>query len=79
MVGTRKVGWRRGESEYRAVLKECPNRFNALYGAAIASNQVSDKGDARDYMVHLQHNCGADADRPEIHQLSMMIDRRWPH
>jgi tetratricopeptide (TPR) repeat protein len=65
--------------EYRAVLKESPNRFNALYGAAIASNQVSDKGAARDYMVHLQHNCGTDADRPEIHQLSMMIDRRWPH
>jgi hypothetical protein len=65
--------------EYRAVLKENPGRFNAMYGAAVASNQVGDKGGARDYMVHLQHDCAKDADRPEIHQLSMMIDRRWPH
>ena len=65
--------------EYRAVLKEAPGRFNAQYGAAIASNQIGDKGAARDYMVHLQHGCAKDADRPEIHQLSMMIDRRWPH
>jgi hypothetical protein len=65
--------------EYRAVLKESPGRFNAQYGAAIAANQVGDKGAARDYMVHLQHDCAKDADRPEIHQLSMMIDRRWPH
>jgi Tfp pilus assembly protein PilF len=66
-------------AEYRAVLKECPGRFNAQYGAAIAANQVGDKGAARDYMVHLQHDCAKDADRPEIHQLSLMIDRRWPH
>jgi hypothetical protein len=66
-------------AEYRAVLKESPGRFNAQYGAAIAANQLGDKGAARDYMVHLQHDCAKDADRPEIHQLSMMIDRRWPH
>ena len=66
-------------AEYRAVLKESPGRFNAQYGAAIAANLVGDKGAARDYMVHLQHECAKDADRPEIHQLSMTIDRRWPH
>jgi Tfp pilus assembly protein PilF len=66
-------------AEYRAVLKESPGRFDARYGAAIAANQAGDKGAARDYMVHLQHDCAKDADRPEIHQLSMMIDRRWPH
>ena len=67
------------QQEYVATLKESPGRFDAMYGAAMASNAFGDKGSARDYAVHLQHQCGADADRPEIRQLTLVIDKRWPH
>ncbi|MGC1383090.1 MAG: hypothetical protein WA823_04870 [Candidatus Acidiferrales bacterium] len=65
--------------EYAATLKFAPGRFDSRFGAAVAANLAGDKGDARDYAVHLQHDCGPDADRPEIRQLSLTIDKRWPH
>jgi tetratricopeptide (TPR) repeat protein len=65
--------------EYQVTMKEAPNRFDSQFGAAIAANLSGDKGAARDYTVHLQHRCGPTADRDEIRQLSMVIDRRWPH
>lgn len=65
--------------EYTATLKFAPGRFDSRFGAAIAANLAGDKGGARDYAVHLQHDCGPAADRPEIRQLSLSIDKRWPH
>jgi hypothetical protein len=65
--------------EYAATLKESPGRFDAQFGAAIAANAAGDKGSARDYAVRLQRQCAADADRPEIRQLTLVIDKRWPH
>jgi hypothetical protein len=66
--------------EYLATLKNvAPNRFDSQFGAAVAANKNGDPGNARDYAVALQHRCGTDADRPEIRQLSMTIDKRWPH
>ena len=66
-------------NEYAATLKFAPGRFDSRFGAAIAANLAGDKGGARDYAVHLQHDCGPEADRPEIRQLSLAIDKRWPH
>jgi hypothetical protein len=66
--------------EYLATLKNvAPNRFDSQFGAAVAANQSGDPGNARDYAVALQHRCGTTADRPEIRQLTMSIDKRWPH
>ena len=66
--------------EYLATLKTvAPSRFDSQFGAAVAANLTGDKGNARDYAVRLQRSCGPDADRPEIRQLTMTIDKRWPH
>jgi hypothetical protein len=66
--------------EYLATLKNiAPNRFDSQFGAAVAANKNNDPGNARDYAVSLQHRCGPDADRPEIRQLSLTIDKHWPH
>jgi tetratricopeptide (TPR) repeat protein len=53
--------------EYRAALKETPNRYRALYGAARAAEAAGDRQNAADYfakLVVLTKN--ADTVRPEI-------------
>ncbi|HEV7801762.1 MAG TPA: hypothetical protein VGP15_11855, partial [Burkholderiales bacterium] len=53
--------------EYRAALKETPNRYRGLYGAALAAESVGDRQNAADYfakLVVLSKN--ADTVRPEL-------------
>jgi hypothetical protein len=52
--------------EYESVLKLAPNRFNALYGAAAASEMAGDSAKARTYYGKLRENCPAQADREEL-------------
>ncbi len=52
--------------EYQAVLKDYPNRFNALYGAAHASKAAGDARAARDYYSELVAISAPGADRPEL-------------
>ncbi|MGA2509516.1 MAG: tetratricopeptide repeat protein [Candidatus Acidiferrales bacterium] len=52
--------------EYQAVLKDYPNRFNALYGAAHASKAAGDARAARDYYSKLVAISAPGADRPEL-------------
>jgi tetratricopeptide (TPR) repeat protein len=54
-------------SQYRASLKETPNRYRAVYGAALAAQAVGDRQNAADYfakLVTLSRN--ADTVRPEL-------------
>jgi len=51
---------------YKMVLAEAPNRFDALLGAALASQAAGDKRSARDYYSQLLGISGPAADRPEL-------------
>lgn len=51
--------------EYEAVLKTSPNRFNALYGAAIAADTAGDAATASNYFRKLTEIAVGD-ERPEL-------------
>lgn len=53
---------------YKIALKESPNRFDGLWGAAQAAKAAGDKTAASRYYSKLLAICGADADRPEVRQ-----------
>ena len=53
-------------SEYRIVLKNAPNRFDGLLGAARAAEASGEKGDAQAFYAKLTENCPVGADRPEL-------------
>ena len=53
--------------EYEATLKSNPGRFNALYGAAQAAEQVGNGAKAKEYYSQLVKNCeGSKSDRAEL-------------
>lgn len=52
--------------EYQAVLKNYPNRFDAIYGAARASEAAASRQQARDYYNQLVKISLPGADRPEL-------------
>ena len=51
---------------YRAALKESPNRFDAVWGAAQAARATADASAAREYCSKLLEISGPGADRPEL-------------
>ncbi len=53
-------------AEYRTVLKNSPNRFDGLLGAARAAQASGDTGGAQSFYAKLAEICGAGADRPEL-------------
>jgi hypothetical protein len=53
-------------TEYKVALKNSPNRFNSLYGAARAAQAAGDTASARVYFASLLSACGPGADRPEL-------------
>jgi tetratricopeptide (TPR) repeat protein len=53
-------------TEYEAVLKIAPNRFNALYGAASASGMAGNSSKAKSYYSKLRDICPPQADREEL-------------
>src|SRR6266478_5597077 len=53
-------------AEYKTVLKNSPNRFDALLGAARSSQASGDTGGAQSFYAKLAEICGAGADRPEL-------------
>jgi tetratricopeptide (TPR) repeat protein len=53
-------------SEYKTVLKNSPNRFDGLLGAARSSQAAGDTGGAQSYYAQLAQVCPAGADRPEL-------------
>jgi len=52
-------------AEYRAVLKDAPNRFNALYGAANAAEAAGNAQAANEYFLELTQIAVGD-ERPEL-------------
>jgi tetratricopeptide (TPR) repeat protein len=53
-------------TEYKEVLKNFPNRFNAVYGAARAADSLGDRRTAADFYNKLISICPLNADRPEL-------------
>jgi tetratricopeptide (TPR) repeat protein len=53
-------------AEYQAVLKDYPNRFDALYGAARSAEAAGDAGQARRFYGQLVTISAPGADRPEL-------------
>jgi Tfp pilus assembly protein PilF len=52
--------------EYQMVLKNAPNRFDALLGAGRAAEAAGDRTSAQIYFGKLAELCPAGADRPEL-------------
>ena len=67
------AGW----PAYEAALKENPNRYRGLYGAARAAEAAGDQEKAASYfakLVTLSKN--ADTDRPEIAQAKTFLAKK---
>jgi hypothetical protein len=56
------------QTAYEGALKETPNRFNSLYGAALAAEMAGNQETAKRYNELLRQICGARADRAELGQ-----------
>ncbi len=53
-------------AEYKTVLKNSPNRFDGLLGAARSAQAAGDAGTAQSFYAKLAGICGSAADRPEV-------------
>lgn len=53
-------------AEYKTALKNSPNRFDSLYGAAEAARAAGSAAAAREYDAKLIEVCAPAADRPEL-------------
>lgn len=60
-------------TEYKAALKESPNRFDAIYGAAHAAESAGDTKTARAYYSQLVGISSPNANRPELHEARMYL------
>jgi len=62
--------------EYQIVLKNSPNRFDALYGAAHAAQLAGDARGAQGYYAKLVEISAPTADRPELREARVFIARK---
>jgi tetratricopeptide (TPR) repeat protein len=62
--------------EYRTVLKNAPNRFGGLLGAARAAQASGDTSDAQAFYAKLTEVCPAGADRPELAEAKTSLARK---
>jgi len=64
-------------SSFEAALRDAPNRFNGLYGAARAAELAGDRKKAADYYGQLVKLCEkADGTRPELEQAKVFLARK---
>lgn len=61
---------------YQTALKESPNRFDGLWGAAQAAEASGDAPGAKQYYAKLLSVCGPGADRPELKQAREYVQRK---
>jgi hypothetical protein len=61
---------------YKAVLKDYPNRFDAVYGAARAAQSAGESTLARDYFAKLAQISGPGADRPELREAQSQMAKK---
>jgi tetratricopeptide (TPR) repeat protein len=62
--------------EYRIVLKNAPNRFDGLLGAARAAQASGDAGGAQTFYAKLTEVCAAGADRPELAEAKTFVAQK---
>jgi hypothetical protein len=62
--------------EYRVVLKNSPNRFDGLLGAARAAQASGDASGAQSFYVKLTEVCPAGADRPELAEVKTAMAQK---
>ena len=60
-------------AQYKIVLKNAPNRFDALLGAGRAAEAVGDKSGAQTFYADLMKICGPGADRPELAEAKTVV------
>ncbi len=59
---------------YEASLKKNPNRFNSLYGAAVAADKMGDETKAKNFYTSLQTQVSAgNSQRPELRVASTYL------
>ncbi|MGB7845393.1 MAG: hypothetical protein WBL63_07245 [Candidatus Acidiferrum sp.] len=63
-------------NEYKVVLKNAPNRFDALLGAGRAAQASGDTGGAQTFFAKLTEVCPAGADRPELAEARTVLARQ---
>jgi len=62
--------------EYKIVLTNAPNRFDALLGAGRTSQATGDTGGAQSFYAKLTELCPAGANRPELVEAKTVLARR---
>jgi predicted Zn-dependent protease len=62
--------------EFRTVLKNAPNRFDGLLGAARAAQASGDPRGAQSFYAKLAEVCPAGADRPELAEAKTAMARK---
>src|SRR5437764_6564923 len=63
-------------AEYKTVLKNSPNRFDGLLGAARSAQATGDAGDAQSFYAKLAEICGPGADRPELNEAKTYLAQK---
>ena len=63
-------------AEYQASLKNSPNRFNSLWGAAHAAQSLGDSAAAQSFYAKLAAVCAPSADRPELAEAKTVLARK---
>ncbi|HKV62021.1 MAG TPA: hypothetical protein VJO16_08920 [Candidatus Acidoferrum sp.] len=63
-------------AEYKIVLKNSPNRFDGLLGAARSAQAAGDAGNAQSYYAKLAQVCAPGADRPELAEAKTYLARK---
>jgi Tfp pilus assembly protein PilF len=63
-------------AEYEVVLKNAPNRFDALLGAGRAAQAAGDREGAQSYYVKLTELCPEEADRPELVEAKTVLAKK---
>jgi hypothetical protein len=61
---------------YQAALKESPNRFDSLYGAARAAQFAGNSEQAQSHYSRLLNVCGPHADREELQQARVYLAQK---
>jgi len=62
--------------EYKTVLKNSPNRFDGLLGAARSAQATGDAGDAQSFYAKLAEICARGADRPELNEAKTYLAQK---
>jgi tetratricopeptide (TPR) repeat protein len=63
-------------AEYKIVLKDAPNRFDALLGAGRAAQVAGDTTGAQVFYAKLTEVCSAGADRPELADVKTFLAQK---